>query len=908
MVQLMLWVVLALLCLVVNTEASTYYVSTTGNNSNDGLTEDTPKRNISNCVTLMVAGDTCYVKGGTYSTETTIRFSTSGANGSPIRLLAYPGELPIIDWPNQSSGSRILIQHASGANVAMGYITISGLELKNGYEGIKFHSLHNSTISNNKIHHNFNQGILGIGGHHNLFTRNIIYHNGDFAGCAAGTASCNLQHGMYMHGDSYTITLNVIYDNLTVGIQHNGSSTSTYSASRHPSVEFAGAKNWIVEGNTIAYEANSAGMVVWGNGDNMRIENNIFYENRVNGTSSQAIFFTGNGGTGLTIKNNHAYGSGSGGTAFIGTNGGATEGVNYTQTGNVVNVSAPAFVNGGSNALPASPDFRLTARSPVNIALANEFPTNGVVGAFQPPAAPTGASITTNKITLTLPMNASVPVQNLSTTGVSFACTANVCPGSPAVSSVSRVPNTDSQPEITLSGITSDACLSHADAVTVTYNSGTGSWTGNDNIGPYPGLHQKILSFTSVAVTNNCTGSGPPGASAAHITYAFEDGTGTTVSDTSGNAIHATTSGTWVSGKTGFGIKVTGGTTQQTTIPYGALVDPSATSMTWVVPVFVATGTTSASNFVFGTEAGTDQRGYIAGTSGTWKVGRQNINTTAAGASNLAVTEGWNHLCVRWDSTTDTVTLYKNGVAGTGGATGAYTSYTLATDFEAPILGTNFPSTVTETTYDDVQIFTSLQDCAALYAAWNAPAPTPSGTLTQEAVQFEGFILDTTGTPIVVGPSVQTIEVPKRGGAVIVFQLKCSAGTDCDQTSFKLTSSKNGDSTWQHVPNVETTNGTWMWGVSTEANLNNGTRSTRLTGTCTVEPGATLFTADQVPSLAIPQTGCTVLAYAVHVDGVAGQDYFDYKLQTESGLDLPGGYDQIARIKVVNPIASGVGF
>lgn len=75
-----------------------------------------------------------------------------------------------------------------------------------------------------------------------------------------------------------------------------------------------------------------------------------------------------------------------------------------------------------------------------------------------------------------------------------------------------------------------------------------------------------------------------------------------------------------------------------------------------------------------------------------------------------------------------------------------------------------------------------------------------------------------------------------------------------------------------------------------------------------MQTGTTLMTADQVPSLALAQNTCTVLAYVVHVDGVAGVDYFDFKLRTEANIDLPGGYDEIARIKVVNPMGGGVGY
>jgi hypothetical protein len=95
----------------------------------------------------------------------------------------------------------------------------------------------------------------------------------------------------------------------------------------------------------------------------VQIENNIFYENAVKGSSGavQGIAFSTTTCTGIQIRNNHAYASGSGGTSFIGP--GTTEGVHYTQSGNVVNVSNPSFVNAGST-LPVSPNFALTARSP----------------------------------------------------------------------------------------------------------------------------------------------------------------------------------------------------------------------------------------------------------------------------------------------------------------------------------------------------------------------------------------------------------------------------------------------------------------------------------------------------------------------------------------------------------------
>lgn len=904
---MVLLIVVLLWLLPLSAQATTYYVATTGSNANDGA-EATPFLTIDKCSRLLVAGDTCLVRGGTYTESGGVRILASGTSSNPMRLAAYPGENPIIDFPSQTSTNRVLITHASGDNVAMGYITVEGFEIRNGWEGIKFTSLHNSIIRNNTIHGGQASGILGIGGHHNLIEKNIIYHQGDFAGCAAGTASCNQQHGMYMHGDSYTVRNNLLYDNIGSGIQQNGSSSSTYSPTRHPSTEFAGAQNWIIESNTFAYQGNASGLILWGTTSNTRVENNIFYENRVTGSSAQGIFFTGNGGTGVTIKNNHAYASGGGGTAFIGTNGGATEGVNYTQTGNVVNVSAPAFVNGGSNSLPASPDFRLTASAPVNIALANEFPNNStsVVGAYKTIGACT-ASITTNKITVVCPLSTATPIQNLSLSGVSVGCTGTSCPGSHTVSSVSRVIGSTTQVEIVISGISGDACVSTNQNWTLSYDAGLGTWSGNDNIGVYPGSHQKLFSFTSLSVANSCTGSGPTAyPSGYHIYYKFNEGSGINANDESANSLDCTlTNGpTWGSGKSGYGLVITGNNTEHCAIPYGSGVNPSTQSLTIAFGVNIQAGNETLSRQYFGAPLGTSQRLYISTAGSTWRIGIQGSSDATAG--NIAVTSGWHNVCLVMDSGADTATLYIDGVASTAaGAVKSYTSYALSGDFDLGRIA-DIATGGGGGTYDDFLLYTSVKDCAAISAVFSAGASTPSGTFAQAAIQFQGVILDPSSTPIVIGPSVQTVEVPAGGGIVLVFQVHCQNISNCDPTSFKLAYTKNGASTWVQIPAIDS-DGTWMWGASSESHMNAGIRGTRLTGSCTVTNGTTQVVPGSTPTVDLPQDGCTVMAYIVKVGSTQAGNYFDYKLQFEAGIDF-SVYTQTARVIVVNPMASGIGF
>lgn len=334
--------------------AATYYVATTGNNSNPG-TSSRPWRTVAYAASKMVQGDTTYVKGGTYQ-EGLIRFGRSGTSSAPIKLLNAPGEFPIINFIDKTSTRQLLFQNSAGSQKAMAWITIEGFEIRNGYVGIKIANGQDLTIRRNWIHHQLKHGIFG-NGTRILIDRNKINHNGNFSQCASSPSYCNQDHGIYMNGTAITATNNLFYDNLALGIQVNG--TVSYKSSSHPGPEFALSRNWVIANNTFAYQRNAPGIVLWGSEcDNARIENNIFYENYVTGANYKAngIAFTGTS-TGAIIRNNLAYATGSGGTLFLGSGG------QYTQSGNIVNTVNPKFVNAPAT-LPSSPNFALASGSP----------------------------------------------------------------------------------------------------------------------------------------------------------------------------------------------------------------------------------------------------------------------------------------------------------------------------------------------------------------------------------------------------------------------------------------------------------------------------------------------------------------------------------------------------------------
>jgi hypothetical protein len=197
-----------------------------------------------------------------------------------------------------------------------------------------------------------------------------------------------LDQAIYANGTAFTITNNLIYSNLSYGITLNGSPSSYYNPTRHAGPEFAASANWNISNNTIAYNLNNGGLVVWGSTcKNTLIINNIFYENGVRlGTSApQGINFISTTCTGIQIRNNLAYATGAGAMQFLGP--GAKVGVQYTQSGNIVNTTNPGFVNAPATPI-ATPNFALTSQS----AALNKGMTSTTRIAFNAVSRPQGAA------------------------------------------------------------------------------------------------------------------------------------------------------------------------------------------------------------------------------------------------------------------------------------------------------------------------------------------------------------------------------------------------------------------------------------------------------------------------------------------------------------------------------------
>jgi hypothetical protein len=77
---------------------TTYYVATTGSDENPGTFEK-PFLTIGKAATVVVPGDTVYIRGGTYYEQVTL--TTSGSQNKPITWEGYGNETVIIDGINR---------------------------------------------------------------------------------------------------------------------------------------------------------------------------------------------------------------------------------------------------------------------------------------------------------------------------------------------------------------------------------------------------------------------------------------------------------------------------------------------------------------------------------------------------------------------------------------------------------------------------------------------------------------------------------------------------------------------------------------------------------------------------------------------------------------------------------------
>ncbi|HEX4424439.1 MAG TPA: right-handed parallel beta-helix repeat-containing protein [Terriglobales bacterium] len=287
---------LVCVCAAFGQSNSSFYVSTTGNDSNPG-TPTAPWRTIQHAADTVHAGGTVNVQGGVYEELVTIKASGNSSDGF-ITFRSYPGETAILDATHFTPSGRqaILTIHNQS------YVRIERFEIRN------FHTAD---------HHLSPLGIsvMGAGSHIELLKNNVHHieqtfegrdgpgHGANGFGIAVygtdakapitdlvidGNEVHHLKTGssesLVVNGNvtNFRITHNVVHDNNNIGIDVIGFEHTAPD----PSVDQA--RDGLVSGNLVynvhsrgnpAYqnEENSDGIYVDG-GTRILIEQNIMHD------------------------------------------------------------------------------------------------------------------------------------------------------------------------------------------------------------------------------------------------------------------------------------------------------------------------------------------------------------------------------------------------------------------------------------------------------------------------------------------------------------------------------------------------------------------------------------------------------------------------------------------------------
>jgi parallel beta-helix repeat protein len=258
-------------------DAATYYVATTGSDSDPG-TEANPFRTLNKGVKVLKPGDTLYVRNGTYNESLRNNIPGGTSWSAPVKVAAFPGESVTL----RPSGVPQVVYLSGNRR----YIIIEGLVLDaSGVsgDGIKITTkdgtaataAHHIRLQNVEVMNASNQGIL-VSQYcdENEFLNLHVHHNGKDA---------NYDHGMYLSSSRNLIEGGDWHHNKEYGIQlyRFGTGNTVRNARIHENnqgiVSSQQADNLIV--NNLVYQNPRRGIVL-ASGNNLRAYHNTVYNNR----------------------------------------------------------------------------------------------------------------------------------------------------------------------------------------------------------------------------------------------------------------------------------------------------------------------------------------------------------------------------------------------------------------------------------------------------------------------------------------------------------------------------------------------------------------------------------------------------------------------------------------------------
>jgi hypothetical protein len=318
--------VLATLASAVAAQAATYYVATTGSNSNtcaQAQNPSTPKQTISAGISCLAGSDTLIVKAGTYPGQTIQNVPPGSAGAYTIVKGDSAGARPKITLVNFGDRGVFL------RNAVAHHIEIRHFEFDGVHDGMKLDSdlvdfPHHIRFIDNVVHDTVNVGILVAassdqsGGDH-YFAENEFYRIGiGNPGYAPGmntiynAGNRSIVEGNILHNNCNGISVwtggpsvfdviirkNVLYDMARSNIDTWQVGSSCGATIR---VSISGGRHQIY--NNVIYRSNFYGILVQAAPNDVQIYNNTIY-NLLN--SSEGVYVQTTA-TNVQVKNNIAY-------------------------------------------------------------------------------------------------------------------------------------------------------------------------------------------------------------------------------------------------------------------------------------------------------------------------------------------------------------------------------------------------------------------------------------------------------------------------------------------------------------------------------------------------------------------------------------------------------------------------
>lgn len=354
----------------------TYYVAKNGNDSRTATQAQnisTPKLTIASGLTCLSAGDTLYIRSGTYNetlNQNQITIPSGISWSKPVTIAGYPGESVTIS-PNSGADDVVrLMGPAGGAkyiifdNLLLDGTNVSDVVMKITYTGSDTtYTANHIQVKNCEIFNSPTSGIyVGHNSTGNKFINLKVHNNG----------TTDFHHGLYITGANNLVDGCNIYHNAGWGVHvysdtgirvdsnvvcNNSIHENAYVGTRGCGIILSSGKGNIAYNNLIWN--NNGGVEVDYGAVNADVYNNTIYANN-QGTAAYAGIQVGQGSSGAKIENNICWQNSAGNVSNAGT--GTTLTSNLTTTD-------PLFVDTSIS------NFYLQSKSPAINAGVNLAPT-----------------------------------------------------------------------------------------------------------------------------------------------------------------------------------------------------------------------------------------------------------------------------------------------------------------------------------------------------------------------------------------------------------------------------------------------------------------------------------------------------------------------------------------------------